>query len=82
MNGYERPWQVRAQIEALARERRGHIRDERHLASVAAQEAIFEAELKRMIDEAVQDEEATTNRARGTLRYLGIPGVDRGRLIG
>ena len=81
MNGFERPFQVRAQLVALARERRGHIRDERHLASIKAQEAIFEAELQRMIDEGVPDEEATTNKAMGTTAYYGIPGVDRGRIV-
>jgi hypothetical protein len=80
--GYERPFQVRAMLEALARERRGHIRDPRHLASIEAQEAIYQAELDRMVAEGVPDEEVTTNKAMGTLSYVGIPGKDRGRLIG
>jgi hypothetical protein len=81
MNGYERPWQVRAMLEALARERRGHIRDERHLASIEAQEKVFKAELKRMEEAGVPEDEATTNKAMGSVAYLGVPGVDRGRIV-
>jgi hypothetical protein len=81
MNGYERPWQVRAMLDALARERRGHIRDARHLASIEAQESAFRAELERMEKEGVPEDEETTNRAMGTTAYLGVPGVDRGRIV-
>jgi hypothetical protein len=79
--GWERPWQVRDQIAALERELRGHIRDERHRASIEAQVKIFKAELKRMEEEGVPEDEVTTNKAMGTTAYLGIPGVDRGRIV-
>jgi hypothetical protein len=79
--GFERPWQVRDQIAALERELRDHIRDERHRASIVAQLAVFQAELERMEEEGVPEDEVTTNKAMGTTAYLGVPGVDRGRIV-
>jgi hypothetical protein len=78
--GYERPWQIRAQLEAFKHER-GHIWDARHLAEIEKGEALFQAELERMEAEGVPDDEVTTNKAMGTTRYLGVPGVDRGRIV-
>jgi hypothetical protein len=46
--GFEHRWQVEAQLGALERELRGHIRDERHRASIKAQIKVFAAELERM----------------------------------
>jgi hypothetical protein len=48
ISGFEHRWQVEAQLGALDRELRGHIRDERHRASIKAQIKIFAAELERM----------------------------------
>ncbi len=79
--GFETPSQVRAVLEGLAHERRSHIRDARHLAEIEKQEALFRAELQRMEEEGTPEEEATTNPALGTLSYVGIPGVDRGRIV-
>jgi hypothetical protein len=69
--GYERPWQVRAQLEALKHERKSHIYSERHLAEIKRQENIFKAELKRMAAEGVEDEPAATNPALGTAGWVG-----------
>jgi hypothetical protein len=46
--GFEHRWQVEAQLGALDRELRGHIRDERHRASIKAQIKVFKDELARM----------------------------------
>jgi hypothetical protein len=54
--GFEKPGQVRAVLEALAHERKNHIYSPRHLAEIEAQEAIFKAELERMVAEGVEDE--------------------------
>jgi hypothetical protein len=79
--GFERPFQVRAQLEALEHERKSHIYDARHLAEIEKQEVLFRTELLRMEREGVEDEEATTNKAMGTTAYVGVPGVDRGRIV-
>jgi hypothetical protein len=79
--GFEYPFHVRQQIEALNRELRGHIRDERHRQQIKASLAVFEKELARMIAENVPEEPVTTNKALGTTAYLGVPGVDRGRIV-
>ncbi len=81
INGFELPFQVRDHIQALERELRGHIRDERHRASIQQSLAVFEAELQRMIEEKVPEEHVTTNKAMGTTAYYGVPGVDRGRIV-
>jgi hypothetical protein len=64
LNGYETPGLVRAALEALERERRGHIRDQRHLAEIERQEELFLAELKRLL-EAGQDEPVDEGRGKG-----------------
>ena len=69
--GFELPFHVRAQIQALERELRGHIRDERHRASIKAQLAVFEAELQRMVEENVADEPEPGNKAWGTDAWRG-----------
>lgn len=48
ISGYEHRWQVEDQITALERERRGHIRDMRHLEVIDAQLGVFQKELRRM----------------------------------
>jgi hypothetical protein len=79
--GFELPWQVRDQIAALERELRGHARDDRHRASIEQSLAAFKVELARMETEGVEEEHVTTNKAMGTTAHLGVPGVDRGRIV-
>jgi hypothetical protein len=64
MNGYDTPREVRAVLEALAHERKtaGYSRanagyNPEHLASIEAQEKLFQAELDRMLAEG-EDEDA------------------------
>jgi hypothetical protein len=54
-------------LGALAREKRGHIRDERHLAQIEQQQKIFQAELERMIAEGIEDEPQSQTTGRPTL---------------
>jgi hypothetical protein len=81
ISGFERPFHVRAQIEALKRELRGPIRDDRHRASIEQSLVAFETELLRMEAEGVPEDEVTTNKAMGTTAYLGVPGVDKGLIV-
>jgi hypothetical protein len=62
--GYEFKWQVEDQIAALEREKRGHIRDARHLAVIDDQLEVFRAELARM-EAAGEDGPVDTNKNRG-----------------
>jgi hypothetical protein len=64
ISGYERPWQVRAQLEALAHEKRSHIYNERHLSEIEAQERLFKAALAEMEREGITDED-DPNEAKG-----------------
>jgi hypothetical protein len=68
---FEQPFHVRAQIEALNRELRGHIRNERHRDQIKASLAVFEKELARMVKEGVEDEPESGNKAFGTLAWHG-----------
>jgi hypothetical protein len=45
--GFEYRWQVEAQLAGFEHERKG-AQNQRHLDAIAAQEAIFKAELERM----------------------------------
>jgi hypothetical protein len=73
MRGYERLWQVEAQIAALEHERRGARNDE-HRAAIAQSLARFEAELERMQREG-EDVEPVGPSSRGTLAWVGYRGV-------
>jgi hypothetical protein len=75
--GFEHRWQVEAQLAALEHEKRG-AQSERHLASIAEQEAIFRAELERM-DREGDYEEPKLEPALGSLAWVGTRG--RGRII-
>jgi hypothetical protein len=58
VNGFDKPREIRAVLEALKHEKRSHIYNERHLAEIERQEALFTAELKRMEAEGIEDEPA------------------------
>jgi hypothetical protein len=66
MNGFDKPREIRAVLEALKHEKRSHIYSERHLAEIEAQEKIFEAELERMITEGITDEPESKSASWGT----------------
>jgi hypothetical protein len=66
MNGYDRPEEIRAVLEALKHEKQSHIYNERHLAEIERQEALFTAELKRMEAEDVADDPEPSNKHWGT----------------
>jgi hypothetical protein len=76
--GYERPSLVRAALEGLKRERQG-TSDPRWLASIEAQERLFEDELARMEADGITDEVEPGHPALGTVAYVGTAG--RGRII-
>jgi hypothetical protein len=76
--GFEYRWQVEAQLGALDRELRGHIRDERHRTSIEAQIKDFAAELERM-DREGDYVEPEMPPGYGTLAWVGTQG--RGRII-
>lgn len=76
--GYERPSLVRAALEGLKRERQG-TSDPRWLASIEAQERLFEDELARMEADGITDEVEPGHPALGTVAYVGR--VGRGRII-
>ena len=57
--GFEHRWQVEAQLSAFEHERRG-AQNQRHLDAIAAQEAIFKAELERMDREGDYEEPKRT----------------------
>ena len=71
--GFQHRWQVEAQLGALERELRGHIRDERHRASIETQIEIFAAELERM-DREGDFEEPKRLATKGRLRLGGRVG--------
>jgi hypothetical protein len=71
--GFEKPWQVRAQLVAFEHERRGAV-DARHRAAIDEQEAIFLAELERMEAEGVPEETEPGNPALGTLAWVSRKG--------
>ena len=75
--GFEHRWQVEAQIAAFEHERKG-ARTERHLAAIAAQEAIFKAELER-IDREGDYVEPEGPASLGTTAWVGTAG--RGGII-
>ena len=75
--GFEHRWQVEAQLRAFEHERRG-AQNERHRASIAAQEAIFKAELEQM-DREGDYVEPEVPEGFGTLAYVGTFG--RGKII-
>ena len=75
--GFEHRWQVEAQIAAFEHERKG-AQTERHQAAIAAQEAIFKAELER-IDVEGDYEEPEGPASLGTTAWVGTAG--RGRII-
>jgi hypothetical protein len=56
--GYEKRWQIEGAINALRREK-GSVRFPGHLEEIERQLAIFEAELERMVEEGVTDEDET-----------------------
>jgi hypothetical protein len=73
ISGFEHRWQVEAQLGALERELRGHIRDERHRASIEAQIKIFAAELERMGREGDYEEPERAVR-QGPFAWIGEHG--------
>jgi hypothetical protein len=76
--GYERPSLVRAALEGLKRERQG-TSDPLWLASIEAQERLFEDELARMEADGITDEVEPGHPVLGTVAYVGTAG--RGRII-
>jgi hypothetical protein len=62
--GYETRELILAQIEALEREAKGHIRGERHLKEIRNQIKVFTKELKRL--EAEGDPVVEKRRGRAT----------------
>lgn len=68
--GFQHRWQVEAQLGALERELRGHIRDERHRASIETQIEIFAAELERM-DREGDFEEPKPSPRKGAFAWVG-----------
>jgi hypothetical protein len=75
--GFEHRWQIEAQLRAFEHERKG-AQNERHRASIAAQEAIFQAELERM-DREGDYVEPEGPASLGTTAWVGTAG--RGRII-
>ena len=75
--GFEHRWQIEAQLRAFEHERNG-AQNERHLDAIAAQEAIFKAELDR-IDREGDYEEPKGPASLGTTAWVGTAG--RGRII-
>jgi hypothetical protein len=75
--GFEYRWQVEAQLAAFQHERKG-AQTPAHLKAIAAQEAIFRAELERMDVEA-DYVEPEGPKSLGTLAHVGKAG--RGRII-
>jgi len=73
ISGFEHRWQVEAQLGALERELRGHIRDERHRDSIKAQIKVFAAELARMDREGDYVEPEPPPR-RGAFAWIGEHG--------
>jgi hypothetical protein len=71
--GFEHRWQVEAQLSALERELRGHIRDERHRASIEAQMKVFAAELERLDREGDYQEPERVVR-QGAFAWIGEHG--------
>jgi hypothetical protein len=71
--GFEHRWQVEAQLGALERELRGHIRDERHRASIEAQMKVFAAELERLDREGDYQEPERVVR-QGAFAWIGEHG--------
>jgi hypothetical protein len=65
MNGFDKPREIRAVLEALKHEKRSHIYSERHLAEIEAQEALFERELARMLEAGIQDDEEPKSKSWG-----------------
>lgn len=74
--GFEHRWQIEAQLRALEHERRG-AQNERHRASIAAQETIFKKELERM-DVEGDYQEPEGPESMGTRWYVGSHGRERG----
>ena len=75
--GFEHRWQIEAQLRAFEHERKG-AQNERHREAIAAQEAIFKAELERM-DREGDYQEPKGPESLGTVAYVGSHG--RGRII-
>ncbi len=75
--GFEHRWQVEAQLAAFEHERKG-AQTERHREAIAAQEAIFRAELERM-DKEGDYVEPKGPESLGTVAWVGSAG--RGRII-
>ena len=71
--GFEHRWQVEAHLGALERELRGHIRDERHRASIQAQIEIYAAELERQDREGDYEEPKPPPR-KGAFAWVGEHG--------
>lgn len=71
--GFERRFQVEAQLGALERELRGHIRDERHRAAIEAQIGVFATELERMEREGDYKEPERAVR-EGPFAWVGPSG--------
>jgi hypothetical protein len=67
MNGFETRELCEAQIAALERERRGHIRDARHLAVIDAQLDVYRAELARLEAEGEPEDPNKNRRGRADL---------------
>jgi Ca2+-binding RTX toxin-like protein len=76
--GFGHRWQVEAQLAAFEHERKG-AQNERHREAIAAQEAIFKAELERMDKEGDYQEPEGESPSMGTIWYVGKAG--RGRII-
>jgi hypothetical protein len=65
--GFERPALIRAHLEALEREKRGHTYDERHRTEIEKQIKLFEAELASLIEQGVEDEPEGRTTGRSML---------------
>jgi hypothetical protein len=78
ISGFETKREVRAQLAAFEHERKSAQTDA-HRGAIAGQEALFRAELERMERTGEGEEPVTTNRALGTLAYVGRAG--RGLIV-
>ena len=77
--GYETKREVRAQIDALEREKgTGHMTP-RRLETIEGQQALFRRELERMEATGEGEEPVTTNKAMGTGAWVGRDG--RGLIV-
>jgi hypothetical protein len=74
--GYSSREQVEAMLAGLGRELRGHIRDERHRASIKAQIEVFAAELERLGDGDYTEERPVR---RGRFAWLNEFGAQQVR---